>query len=1560
MPEVNKKLQKSAEELRSKGRGGDSILAHINPQEAELLKAHGGSGTINPKTGLPEFLVVTNEDGTKENWGGAVPEKYLTAEDKARLAAREASRKGGLGGVFSDLVQGTATIAPVWLAVGVPIAGAAVGQALLGGVVSTSVATAVGTGIVSGAVTAAYGGKPDDILKSAVVGGVTAGVGAQVASSVGNTIAKAAADAGYASVAQTVGSVVGSAAGSATAAGTSAAIKGKNPIDALVNAGLSGLVTGGVGATVSTYTADIPGFSNLSKDYGATGAAVQRAVNTGLAAGAMGKDVDKSVLNSVIGSVTSTTKDFLKNGIKDSSDTLTAKYKDYTSTADAIDKNIADQDAAVNGYQKVITDTGVTTKYEAAQAALKEYETAKNAFDTGGKTQALADVANAKVAVANDLIKAYNAAYDIAAPQLKTYETTLNELKTAQPKLETTFLDQKKTLDTSIVDFTKQEKANADFISDTVNKTLAAKDFAKEALGADLTEEQVATFIKTGDVTTAVKDYVASNTTTRDEAATALKKAGYDATEDEITTFIGRTADNALQAKIDQYVDPRQVTTDEARTAFQDTYGYTPSNEELAQFTGKRDEASTYTDIGKYVDPRQVTNAEARASFVDTYGYTPTDAELAQFTGQRDQTGTYADIGKYVDPRQVTTAEAKAAFQDTYGYTPTDAELAQFTGQRDQAATVKDIGMYVNPRQVTANEARTEFENTYGYTPTDAEVNQFIGQKDQTSTFSDIASYVDPRQVTNAEAKSQFQDTFGYTPTDAELAQFTGQRDQASTYTDIGAYVDPRQVTTAEATTQFKDIYGYTPNNDELAQFTGQRDQASTYTDIGAYVDPRQVTADEFSSAATGENFSYDPADYDFLGQYTGQRDEAATLDAFRQYADPLATTNQEAIDFYKQSYADLYGVDPASVSDADAAQFMAKTGNTAEGAYTSGAKDRFSQDLGFDDYTDVTEARQVLGEARPDIASWQDYGETGGVVDTGDGTSVGVKSGQPINMFDTGEADQTTADAGLSPEDLGLPPSTPTRDYAATQPEAPPMSMEDLFANAYRGDSDVQTAGLTPSASMTDTGAPTDMGVRSLLTQQEGGTSADSAKTQGLGTLTEKYLTPTSDQQTQQKDEGTDVAESTLTSGAPAGTITRKVLGDNADQDVPVGTIAGKYFNEPKQGTEGADSAVGKSPTSDFLYSTPRTPGETTDKLGTTPTPDQFGSLLARIDPTTLTTSQDTPQTNAATKGNKMDFDPNLDSDPEASGTNLDRFTLPPAEGLNEDFLSRLSPSEQARYLASQQSDYRNPLENLPGQDLGISDGMLEEFNRNYNPAGGYGSQWQTVGTDRIMVNDDGTGIGINENGEQYALTPEQVQSMIRNKLLNTKGSGYVDATGGTGDVPGGTDKGKGKGTDKSGKLVDKIIDYATSPRGLATIAGAVAGPAIAPKGITPMGLRGIQTGSNQQLTQTGAKGTGGRGGVRYFEKKAGGGTVGGLGYLKTAHDGMADQIDATIDNKRPAKLSGGEFVIPADVVSHLGNGNSEAGAKQLYELMARIRKERTGTPKQAKQVNPKKYLPQ
>jgi hypothetical protein len=80
---------------------------------------------------------------------------------------------------------------------------------------------------------------------------------------------------------------------------------------------------------------------------------------------------------------------------------------------------------------------------------------------------------------------------------------------------------------------------------------------------------------------------------------------------------------------------------------------------------------------------------------------------------------------------------------------------------------------------------------------------------------------------------------------------------------------------------------------------------------------------------------------------------------------------------------------------------------------------------------------------------------------------------------------------------------------------------------------------------------------------------------------------------------------------------------------------------------------------------------------------------------------------------------------------------------------------------------------------------------------------------------------------------------------------------------------------------------------------------------------------------------------------------------YLDGATDGMADKIEANIDGEQEARLSHGEFVIPADVVSHLGNGNSEAGAERLYTMMDRIREARTGTTKQGKKINPDKFLP-
>ena len=82
----------------------------------------------------------------------------------------------------------------------------------------------------------------------------------------------------------------------------------------------------------------------------------------------------------------------------------------------------------------------------------------------------------------------------------------------------------------------------------------------------------------------------------------------------------------------------------------------------------------------------------------------------------------------------------------------------------------------------------------------------------------------------------------------------------------------------------------------------------------------------------------------------------------------------------------------------------------------------------------------------------------------------------------------------------------------------------------------------------------------------------------------------------------------------------------------------------------------------------------------------------------------------------------------------------------------------------------------------------------------------------------------------------------------------------------------------------------------------------------------------------------------------------------LKGPGDGVSDSIPATIANKRPARLADGEFVIPARIVSELGNGSTDAGARELYKMMDRVQKARaktTGKGKVAKKNRPQQMMP-
>lgn len=128
--------------------------------------------------------------------------------------------------------------------------------------------------------------------------------------------------------------------------------------------------------------------------------------------------------------------------------------------------------------------------------------------------------------------------------------------------------------------------------------------------------------------------------------------------------------------------------------------------------------------------------------------------------------------------------------------------------------------------------------------------------------------------------------------------------------------------------------------------------------------------------------------------------------------------------------------------------------------------------------------------------------------------------------------------------------------------------------------------------------------------------------------------------------------------------------------------------------------------------------------------------------------------------------------------------------------------------------------------------------------------------------------------------------------------------------------------------------------------------GAGIKPLALPKTSIKGLGdiSGATRDVTEAAAGGT-----MRY---NLGGYSDGGR-MLKGPGDGMSDSIPATIAGKQPARLADGEFVVPADVVSHLGNGSTDAGAKKLYGMMDKIRKARTGKKKQAPAVKANKYMP-
>lgn len=202
--------------------------------------------------------------------------------------------------------------------------------------------------------------------------------------------------------------------------------------------------------------------------------------------------------------------------------------------------------------------------------------------------------------------------------------------------------------------------------------------------------------------------------------------------------------------------------------------------------------------------------------------------------------------------------------------------------------------------------------------------------------------------------------------------------------------------------------------------------------------------------------------------------------------------------------------------------------------------------------------------------------------------------------------------------------------------------------------------------------------------------------------------------------------------------------------------------------------------------------------------------------------------------------------------------------------------------------------------------------------------------------------------NDEQARLAAEEAAKKAAQDALaqpynpfgSSSGSGDGGGDGG-GEAAGGLMQSYaagGKTTSNMAAIDNYITQYQTDPTGPATVAA-----------------KAKSGDYNAMIAMNKIKGT-------PNQNYAAGGHLGsysdGGRMLKGPGDGMSDNIPATIGGKQPARLADGEFVVPADVVSHLGNGSTDAGAKHLYAMMDKVRKARTGNKKQGKQIKADKYL--
>lgn len=328
-------LAQAARKLQAAGRGGDTMLAHINPREAAMLRRAGGSGTVNPATGLPEYFSLKSLIKTVAPIAlSFVAPGVGTAISGALglgLGATGAALLGGAvtGGLGSALTGGNVLQGAALGAMGQDL-GSSIGGSLAPGL-SSAAQSALGSGLVGGAMGATTG---QGFLKGAAQGALGSYLGSQV-----QGLGSGAVGAGL--------NTAGSQFGNMLAAGY-------RPSEAIAGAGLAGLASGLYASSspskAAVEAARQSGASSadralLNSDYGyeGTGTAPSAAADTGF----LGKIGAKELMAgaSLLGSLASAPP-----AVQQAVSSMSPEQREYFNRPSiAWDWNAMQQDAAQAG-----------------------------------------------------------------------------------------------------------------------------------------------------------------------------------------------------------------------------------------------------------------------------------------------------------------------------------------------------------------------------------------------------------------------------------------------------------------------------------------------------------------------------------------------------------------------------------------------------------------------------------------------------------------------------------------------------------------------------------------------------------------------------------------------------------------------------------------------------------------------------------------------------------------------------------------------------------------------------------------------------------------------------------------------------------------------------------------------------------------------------------------------------------------------------------------------------------------------------------------------------------